>query len=122
MRAFDVMAEAKMRQWEQEVREGKTKPISSAKPLTLDFSESLERRLYRDIRETIIKAYMQTGATQQQMLAEAERMQVQLNSRLEKSGYNRVSRMFSENIHALRTRAKTAVDRRELSAMLETLE
>lgn len=108
MHAFDIMAEAKIRQWEQDVREGRAKKPTGGNPAPLDTSESLEKLLLHEIRLTIIKAYMVDGETRKKMLSECSDMQVQLASRLEKSGYNLMSKMLADEIQATHSKARSA--------------
>lgn len=122
MHAFDIMAEAKMRQWEKDVREGRTTFSRSRNQSTINSYESLEKILYNDIRATIIKAYMENGNVRKEMLNDADKMQVQLTSRLEKCGYHLMSRMFTDEIQVLKARASAVShDTNQLVSLLDEL-
>lgn len=106
MDAFGVLAEAKMRQWERDVREGRAKAPKSGETVGLESGESLERRLYEDIRRLVVESRLVEGREREALRARAEKLQVQLAARLEKSGYNLLSRMFADEIQALKARAE----------------
>lgn len=106
MDAFGVLAEAKMRQWERDVREGRAKAPKLGETVGLESGESLERRLYEDIRRLVVESRMVEGREREALRARAEKLQVQLAARLEKSGYNLLSRMFADEIQALKARAE----------------
>jgi len=52
VRAFGIMAEAKMRQWEKDKKEGKVKP-STGPTLSVESGDSLEKQLFADITRLI---------------------------------------------------------------------
>lgn len=123
MTGFDLLAESKIRQWEQDVREGRIQPSKTAKAESVGQYEPLEKKLFRDIRKNIIKAYMSSGQERRQLLEDAGNMHVQLSSRLERSGYNRMSKMFSDSIQAVKAAAGAAEqDLETLQAMLEEMD
>ncbi|QGY41074.1 hypothetical protein GM415_13370 [Pseudodesulfovibrio cashew] len=123
MTGFDLLAESKIRQWEQDVREGRIQPSKTAKAESVGQYEPLEKKLFRDIRKNIIKAYMSSGQERRQLLEDAGNMHVQLSSRLERSGYNRMSKMFSDTIQAVKAAAGAAEqDLETLRAMLEEMD
>ena len=123
MHAFDILAEAKIRQWQKEKQEGTSNTAGNAEPVTREAFESMEKRLYHDIRANILRSYMATGKERAAMLEEAYNMQVQLASRLERSGYARISTMFADAIEALKAQAKAvAHDKDKLQSMLKNLE
>lgn len=123
MSMFDILAEAKIRQWEQDVKDGKVKNTPIGAPSLLDASQSLEKILYDEIRHTIIKSYKATGDARTKMLQASYEMQVQLASRLEKSGYYVMSKMFADEIQKVRIKASTAChDAALLAAMLDELD
>lgn len=123
MHGFGLLAEAKIRQWERDVREGRAKKPTGDHSAASGTSESLEKVLFHEIRRTIIKAYMATGETRREMLASSNDMQVQLASRLEKSGYNLMSNMLADEIQAMRAKVRAAGDDAALLAsMLRELE
>lgn len=123
MHVFDILAEAKIRQWEVDVREGREKKPVEQQSASLDMSESLEKALFRDIRKTLITAYMTGGEARHGLLAHSHDMQVQLAARLEKSGYNLMSTMLGEDIRVTHDRARAAEGNMALlTAMLDELE
>ena len=120
MHAFDIMAEAKMRQWQEDLRTGKAKLRSDPSAFSATNLESLERRLYREVRENVIRSHLVPEDQRQELLEEATAMQVQLAARLETSGFNQLSRLFAEEIQALKVRAREArQDKTLLQAILE---
>ena len=123
MHAFDILAESKIREWQQTVREKKENPSEETPHSTAPLTESYEKILYYDIRKTIIESFMTQGEEREALLKSASDMQVQLASRLEKSGYNIISKMFGDEIQALRQRAHAVShDRAQLLSMLNTLD
>jgi hypothetical protein len=123
MHAFDILAESKMRQWERERREGETAPAPKVPAVHVDSSDSLERKLYLDIRRLVVRSCMEPDEHGRGLMETAQKLQVQLNARLEKSGYNLLSRLFSDEISTLRSAALAARgDREALEAMLRRQE
>ncbi|MFW5490300.1 MAG: hypothetical protein ACNI3A_18060 [Desulfovibrio sp.] len=118
MDAFGLLAEAKIRQWEQDVKDGKTKKTSNSEELSFSSNGSLERILYTKIRRTIILAYKETGEARKKMLKEAAEMEMQLSARLERSGYNLMSTMFAQGIQEAKSRASTASQDPELLSLM----
>lgn len=101
MRAFDIMAEAKMRQWEKDKKEGKVKP-STRPPLSVESGDSLEKQLFADITRLIRRSRQEPLRTGEETLREAEKLQVQLSARLERTGAYHLSRYVADRIRALR--------------------
>lgn len=118
MDAFGLLAEAKIRQWEQDVKDGKAKKTSNSEELSFSSNGSLERILYTKIRRTIILAYKETGEARKKMLKEAGEMEMQLSARLERSGYNLMSTMFAQGIQEAKSRASTASQDPELLSLM----
>ena len=102
MNAFDLLAEAKMRQWEKEKKEGKGGPRSGKPAISISSGESLERQLFDDIKRLIRRAHQEEPAVRRQTLREAEALQVQLSARLERSGCRHLSKYLFETIAELR--------------------
>ena len=102
MHAFDILAEAKMRQWEKEKKEGAAKPAASGPTLSVEFGDSLEKQLFADITRLIRRSRRESPQTRQETLREAESLQVRLSARLEKTGAYHLSRYVAERIGALR--------------------
>lgn len=102
MHAFDILAEAKMRQWEKEKKEGVAKPARSGPSLSLESGDSLEKQLFADIRRLIRRSRLEDPQASRATLKEAERVQVQLSARLEKAGAYHLSRHVADRIRALR--------------------
>ncbi len=98
MHAFDILAEAKIRQWEKEKKEGKQDKRVQAQSESAYSGQSLERQLYDEIRELIRQAYSEGSGKQEMLLGEAEKLQVQLTARLETSGYHNMSKWFGDEI------------------------
>lgn len=123
MNAFDILAEAKIRQWQQDLRDGKGRSTSAGSSPSFNNKESLEKILYDEIRRTIIKSYQEPEEDRKNMLSKAAEMQVQLAARLEKSGHNLMSKMFAEEIQKIRLKADAARhDKELLSSMLAELD
>lgn len=101
MNGFDMMAEAKMRQWEKEKKSG-CKSASGKDTVSVSSGESLEKQLYADIKRLIKQSFQEGSVEQKQTLKEAEKLQIQLSARLERSGYNNISKYFSDEIKKLR--------------------
>jgi len=101
VRAFDIMAEAKMRQWEKEKKEGTAKPSASG-PSPVESGESFERQLFADIRRLIRRSRQEPLRAGAATLREAEKLQVQLSARLEKAGACHLSRYVADRIRAMR--------------------
>ena len=101
MNGFDMMAEAKMRQWEKEKKTG-CKSISEKETISVSSGESLEKQLYAYIKRLIKQSFKAEPVEQKQMLKEAEKLQIQLSARLERSGYNNISKYFSDEIKKLK--------------------
>ncbi len=121
MHAFDILAEAKIRQWEQDKKEQKTSP-QKRETLRIDPTESLEKQLYLEIRQSIIKAYLESGTNREDHLQMATKMEVQLSARLERSGYNMMSKLFSDEIRSLKVKARElSHDKQQLTKLLLTL-
>ena len=102
MNAFDLLAEAKMRQWEKEKKEGKSGPGSGKPTISASSGESLERQLFDDIKRLMRRARLEEPATRKETLREAEALQVQLSARLERSGCRYLSKYLFETIAELR--------------------
>ncbi|WP_338669176.1 hypothetical protein [Pseudodesulfovibrio methanolicus] len=101
MRAFDIMAEAKMRQWEQDKKDGKIKP-SGGPTLSVESGDSLEKQLFADITRLIRRSRQEPLQTSAETLREAEKLQVQLSARLERTGACHLSRYVADRVRALR--------------------
>jgi hypothetical protein len=102
MNAFDILAEAKMRRWEQDKEEG-TADTAQRRQLTLaGTGGSLEKQLFADIKRLLLRAKLEPPDVSTDTLRQAEKMQIQLSARLERSGCYRLSRYLSEEIRKLR--------------------
>ncbi len=108
MHAFDILAEAKIRQWEKEKREGKQDERKQPQTDSAYSGQSLERQLYDEIRELIRRAYSDDSGMQDVLLGKAERLQIQLTARLETSGYHNISKLFSDEIQRYKKKSKEA--------------
>ncbi|WP_319582359.1 hypothetical protein [uncultured Pseudodesulfovibrio sp.] len=102
MHAFDILAEAKMRQWEKEKKDGVTKPSANRPALSVESGDSLEKQLFADIKRLIRRSRQEPPQAGRETLKEAERVQVQLSARLEKAGAYHLSRYVADRIRALR--------------------
>ncbi len=102
MHAFGLLAEAKMMQWEQDKKNGEVSKRSSAQVCSSDSSDSLEKQLYAGIEKLIQESANVSPAQRADKLRQAEKMQVQLMCRLEKSGYNHLVKLFADNILELK--------------------
>lgn len=101
MNAFDLMAEAKMRQWEKEKKEGKAK-ASSGRTVSAGAGESFERQLFDDIKRLLRRAKGEDPEARSHTLQEAEALQIQLSARLERGGSRYLSKYLFETIGELR--------------------
>jgi len=106
MHAFDIMAEAKMRQWEKERKEGGSKPTAGRQLITVSAGESLEKQLYTDIKRMIAQAKGEQPEARRETLREAEALEVQLLARLERSGCFNLTKYLADEIRKLRTAAE----------------
>lgn len=123
MHAFDILAEAKMRQWEQDRRDGKVAEKKKEAAVNPESYESLEKQLYYDIRKLIVESYLADEAVRQKMQSRASNMLVQLAARLERAGYNIMSKMFADEVQALKARAHAVMhDKSKLLALLNDLD
>ncbi|WP_316898606.1 hypothetical protein [Pseudodesulfovibrio indicus] len=102
MRAFDLLAEAKMLQWEKEKKKGGARPVANRPTVSVESGDSLEKQLFADIKRLILRARAEPPQTGRSTLKEAEKVQVQLSARLEKAGAYHLSRYVAERIRALR--------------------
>ncbi len=126
MHAFDILAEAKIRQWEKDRQErrnkGETGGEPKLEPVSSRSDNSLEKRLYLEIRKNIVMAF-QEESQEKCLLDSAYKLQVQLAARLEKCGYNRMARFFDDEIRTLRSRAYALRhDKEGLAALLREQE
>ena len=106
MRAFDIMAEAKMRQWAKETQQAKSAPTGQSKAKPAPAFESLESKLHGEITSLLDEASGQQGEQREALLRQAEELRVQLAARLERDGYHLLARHFTDSIQAYRTRKK----------------
>ena len=106
MHAFDIMAEAKMRQWARKTQEAKDAPAGQPKAAhtPAPVFESLESKLHGEITALLDKASELEGAEREELLRQAEELRVQLAARLERDGYHILARHFTESIQAYRAR------------------
>ena len=102
MNAFDLLAEAKMRQWEKEKKEGKSGPGPGKGTISASSGESFERQLFDDIKRLMRRARQEEPEERRRTLREAEALQIQLSARLERSGSRYLSRYLFETITELR--------------------
>ena len=102
MNAFDIMAEAKMRQWEKDKREGKVKQSADRQPVSVSSGDSLEKQLFADIKRLIKRSHQEEHCLREATLLEAEKLQVQLSARLEKSGCYHLAKYLFDEISKLR--------------------
>ncbi|MGE4194482.1 MAG: hypothetical protein AB7E51_13915 [Pseudodesulfovibrio sp.] len=102
MHGFDLLAEAKMRQWEKERKEGGAKAAANRPTVTVESGDSLEKQLFADIKRLILRSREELPQTGRTTLKEAEKVQVQLSARLEKAGACHLSRYVAERIRAMR--------------------
>ena len=102
MNAFDLLAEAKMRQWEKEKKEGKAAPDPGRQTISAGSGESFERRLFADIKRLIGQARREGPEGRKRALREAEALQIQLSARLERNGSYHLSRYLFEVVSELR--------------------
>ncbi len=102
MNGFDIMAETKMRQWEQDKKDGKVEPKAERQITCTASGESLEKQLYADIKRLIRRSFEEAPRERHESLMEAERIQVQLSARLEKNGHYHLVKYFSDEIRKLR--------------------
>ncbi len=109
MHALNILAEAKMRQWEKDREAGKTS-LQSGRQLVIGKGQSLERQLYDDIRSLIQQSQSEPPATRQRLLQSAERLQVQLTVRLEQGGYHHVAKWYGDEILRLKQEMLRAPD------------
>ncbi|WP_027185063.1 hypothetical protein [Desulfovibrio inopinatus] len=121
MSVFDIMAEAKIRQWELEKKERKASPPKKA-TLRIDPTASLEKQLYIDIRKLIIQSYLD-NSHQEEHQNMAAKLEVQLSARLEKSGYMRLSKLFSDELRTFKAKAfSLRHDTQQLKTLFNSLE
>lgn len=106
MHAFNIMAEAKMRQWAKTTQEAKAASAGSPKAAHTPAPafESLESKLHGEITALLDNASGALGAERETLLRQAEELRVQLAARLERDGYHLLARHFTESIQAYRTR------------------
>ena len=102
MNGFDIMAEAKMRQWEKDKKEGKTEPVSEKQFVFVRADESYEKQLFAEIKRLIQQSHQEDAESRRQTLRQAEGLQVQLSARLERSGCYYLSQHVFEEIAKLR--------------------
>ncbi|WP_419787398.1 hypothetical protein [Pseudodesulfovibrio sp.] len=102
MNAFDLLAESKMRQWEQDKKDGKPKRNSAGPVIGSGSGESFERQLFADIKRLIRRSHLEEPAARRQTLREAEDLQVQLSARLERNSSYHLCRYIFETLAALR--------------------
>jgi len=102
MNAFDLLAEAKMRQWEKEKKDGKGDPKPGGRTISTSSGESFERQLFDDIKRLMRRARHEEPEARKRTLREAEALQVQLSARLERSGSRYLSKYLFETISELR--------------------
>lgn len=123
MHAFDILAEAKMRQWEQDKRDGKVADKKKEDVVTPESYESLEKQLYYDIRKLMVESYLAGETERQEMQSRANNMLVQLAARLERAGYNIMSKMFADEVQTLKAKACAVMhDKSKLQALLNDLD
>lgn len=103
MNAFDIMAEAKMRQWEKDKMEGKIKPVPKEQLVSVGSCESLEKQLFDDIKRLIKRSSQEEPKIQAATLKEVEKLQMQLLARLERSGCYHLTKYVFDEIRKLRS-------------------
>ncbi|WP_027722461.1 hypothetical protein [Maridesulfovibrio zosterae] len=106
MHAFDLMAEAKMRQWEKDKKDGKISSTVEKKQTLVGPGESLEKQLFIDIKKLITQSFLVEHDKRKELLVEAEKLQIHLSSRLERSGCYNLAKYFSDEISKLRKSGK----------------
>jgi hypothetical protein len=102
MNAFDIMAEAKMRQWEKSKKEGKAKQSTGKQLVSVSSGDSLEKQLFADIKRLIKRSHQEEHCLREATLLEAEKLQVQLSTRLESSGCYYLAKYLFDEINKLR--------------------
>lgn len=102
MNAFDIMAEAKMRQWEKDKKEGKVKQVTERQLVSVSSGDSLEKQLFADIKRLIKRSHQEDPAVREATLVEAEKLQVQLSARLERNGCYHLTKYLFDEIRKLR--------------------
>lgn len=107
MHAFGILAEAKMRRWEKEKKNGKASKKSSRQFTLGKNTESLEKQLYAEVKQLIHDAEAADTETRTTLLKKAERIQIQLTTRLEKGGHYNVAKLLSENIQEIKRQYNT---------------
>jgi len=101
--AFNIMAEAKMRQWEKDKKEGKIRPNKDGQLVSMGIGDSLEKQLFGDIKRLISRSHQEEPAARDATLREAEKLQVHLAARLERNGCYHLAKYLFEEIARLRS-------------------
>lgn len=102
MNAFDIMAEAKMRQWEKDKKEGKVKQDAERQLVSVSSGDSLEKQLFDDIKRLIKRSHQEEPVVREATLMESEKLQVQLSARLERNGCYLLTKYLFDEIRKLR--------------------
>lgn len=102
MNAFDMMAEAKMRQWEKNKKEGNVKKSTDRSFVSVNSGDSMEKQLFADIKRLIKRSHHEDHPLREATLLETEKLQIQLSARLERSGCYHLARYLFDEISKLR--------------------
>lgn len=95
MHALNILAEAKMRQWEQDRRAGRVS-LQSGNQTSFSSGHSLEKLLFDDICALYAQARTATGAERLRLSRDAEKLQIQLTVRLERQGYATLAKWYGD--------------------------